>query len=153
MILDQIDRALLGYLQNDLPLSCEPFKVLGVKLGISETEVLDRIAIMKESGLIRRIGGIINSKGLGYCSALCAMIVPSARIDEVAEKINQLSGVTHNYVRDHNYNIWFTLTSSSQIEMEKQLLDLEQACGLPILTMPALKLYKIKVAFDMGDER
>jgi DNA-binding Lrp family transcriptional regulator len=152
MKLDQMDRALLDCLQNAMPLSCQPFKDIAAQLGTSEDEVLARIAVMKESGLIRRIGGIMNSKQLGYYSTLCAMTVPVERIDEVAEMINRLTGVTHNYVRDHNYNIWFTLTSPSQTDMEKQLLDLEQGCGLPILPMPAQKLYKIKVSFDMEDK-
>lgn len=152
MKLDQMDRALLDYLQNAMPLSCQPFKDIAARLGTSEDEVLARIAAMKESGLIRRIGGIMNSQQLGYYSTLCAMTVPVERIDEVAEMINRLTGVTHNYVRDHNYNIWFTLTSPSQTDMEKQLLDLEQGCGLPILPMPAQKLYKIKVSFDMEDK-
>ena len=152
MKLDQMDRALLDYLQNAMPLSCQPFKDIADQLGVSENEVIGRIAAMKESGLIRRIGGIMNSKQLGYFSTLCSMTVPAGRIDEVAEIINKLVGVTHNYLRDHHFYIWFTLTSPSRSDMEKQLHDLEQACGLKILPMPAQKLYKIKVSFDMGDK-
>ncbi|HPF20817.1 MAG TPA: AsnC family transcriptional regulator [Syntrophomonas sp.] len=152
MKLDQLDRALLDALQNTLPLSCQPFGDLAARLKTSEEEVLARIAALKETGLIRRIGGIMNSKQLGYTSALCAMTVPEERIDEVAAILNQLSGVTHNYVRDHHYNLWFTLTSPSQAALIQQLKALEQACGLSILPMPARKLYKIKVSFDMGAE-
>jgi DNA-binding Lrp family transcriptional regulator len=152
MKLDQLDRAILDVLQNEMPLTCQPFKEIADQLGTSENEVIKRIAAMKESGLIRRIGGIMNSKQLGYFSTLCAMTVPTERIEEVTEMINELAGVTHNYLRDHHFNIWFTLTSPSRSEMEKQLHDLEQACGLKILPMPAQKLYKIKVSFDMGDK-
>ena len=152
MKLDQLDRSLLDILQNEMPLSCQPFKDIADQLGVNVNEVIERIAAMKESGLIRRIGGIMNSKQLGYFSTLCAMTVPAERIEEVAEMINKLAGVTHNYLRDHHFNIWFTLTSSSKSEIEKQLQDLEQASGLQILPMPAKKLYKIKVSFDMGDK-
>lgn len=152
MKLDQIDRSILDNLQNEMPLSCQPFKDIADQLKVSENEVIERIKTMKESGLIRRIGGIMNSRQLGYFSTLCAMTVPKERIEEVAETINRLAGVTHNYLRDHHLNIWFTLTSPSRFDMEKQLQDLEQACGLKILPMPAQKLYKIKVSFDMGDK-
>jgi DNA-binding Lrp family transcriptional regulator len=153
MILDQLDRSILNVLQNEMPLCSQPFKEIADQLGINENEVIGRIAAMKETGLIRRIGGIMNSKQLGYFSTLCAMTVPVERIEEVAEMINKLEGVTHNYVRDHHLNIWFTLTSPSKSDIEKQLQDLEQASGLKILPMPAQKLYKIKVSFDMGDNR
>ncbi|HNX92054.1 MAG TPA: AsnC family transcriptional regulator [Syntrophomonas sp.] len=152
MKLDQLDRSILDFLQNEMPLSCQPFKDIADQLAVSENEVIERIGAMKESGLIRRIGGIMNSKQLGYFSTLCAMTVPEERIEEVAEMINKLAGVTHNYLRDHHFNIWFTLTSPSQSDMEKQLQELEQSCGLQILPMPAQKLYKIKVSFDMGDK-
>ena len=152
MKLDQVDRSILDILQNAMPLNCRPFKDMADQLGIEENEVIDRIAAMKESGLIRRIGGIMNSRQLGYTSTLCAMTVPPDRIDEVAAVINELAGVTHNYVRDHHYNIWFTLTASSQAEIEKQLQGLEQTSGLPVMRMPAKKLYKIKVSFAMEDK-
>ncbi|NLV21531.1 MAG: Lrp/AsnC family transcriptional regulator [Syntrophomonadaceae bacterium] len=152
MSLDRIDRLILDILQNALPLTCQPFADIALQLEISEDEVIRRIAVMKETGLIRRIGGIMNSQQLGYFSTLCALSVPAERIDEVAEKINRLAGVTHNYLRDHHYNIWFTITAPSQSDAEKQLQELEQDCGLSILSMPARKLYKIKVSFDMGDK-
>lgn len=151
MTLDRIDRLILDIMQNAMPMTCQPFADIAEQAQISEAEVIGRIAMMKETGLIRRIGGIMNSQQLGYFSTLCALSAPTDRIDEVAEMINKLSGVTHNYLRDHHYNIWFTITAPSQAEAEKQLQELEQVCGLEILSMPAKKLYKIKVSFDMED--
>lgn len=152
MQLDQTDRAILDILQNAMPLALQPFQDIANQLAISEDEVIRRIAGMKEAGLIRRIGGIMDSRQLGFYSTLCAVSVPGDRIEEVAALINLRAGVTHNYLRDHQYNIWFTLTAPSKAESDKQLRDLEHSFGLKILSMPTTKVYKIKVSFDMGDQ-
>jgi len=148
--LQDIDRAILDGLQNDFPLTEQPYLDMANKLAIGEAELLERIARMRTSGLIRRIGGIMDSRRLGFYSTLCAVAVPEVRIDSVAAVINQLPGVTHNYLRDNAYNIWFTLAAPSEVEAAETVRDLESILGLKIMTMPARKVYKIKVSFDMG---
>ncbi|CFX92323.1 Transcription regulator AsnC-type [Syntrophomonas zehnderi OL-4] len=148
-MLDKTDQVMLNILQNSLPLSVQPYKDIAQELGIEEDEVLKRIARLKSEGLIRRIGGIMNSSKLGFSSTLCAMSVPEDRIEATAELINQMTGVTHNYLREHHYNVWFTLTVRSQAEVKKQLKELEEVSGLKVISMPASKVYKINVSFDM----
>ena len=147
---EDVDRKILDILQNDFPLAIQPYQEMSKRLNISEEELLTRIGAMKASGVIRRIGGIMDSRNLGFYSTLCAVTVPEARIEEAAEVINQLRGVTHNYLRDHEYNMWFTLTMSSREELEAKLGEIETLLGLKITNMPAQKVYKIKVSFDMG---
>ena len=147
--LDDIDRQILSLLQSDFPLAAQPYKVMAEGMGISEAEVLDRIVTMKSTGLIRRIGGIIDTRSLGYYSTLCAAMVPVSRIDAAVAAINRLPGVTHNYLRDHEYNLWFTLTVPSQQEAVGTLEDLESTLGIEIVSMPAEKVFKIRVNFDM----
>lgn len=149
-MLDKMDQSLLDILQNSFPLTLKPFQDIAMQLGIKEDEVLERISRMKREGLIRRIGGIMDSGRLGFYSTLCAAAVPEARIDEVAAIINQNPGVTHNYLREHPYNIWFTLTCKSHQEALQQIKELENLTGCKILSMPTRKVYKIKVSFDMG---
>lgn len=149
-MLDKNDLALLDILQNAFPLSLQPYQDIGSALGINEDEVLQRIARLKNEGLIRRMGAIIDSRQLGFYSTLCAVSVPEARIDEMAAIVNRIAGVTHNYLREHHYNMWFTLTVASRDEAEKQLRELEEISGLKVISMPARKVYKIKVSFDMG---
>ncbi len=148
-MLDKMDQSLLDILQNSFPLTLKPFQDIAMQLGIKEDEVLERISRMKREGLIRRIGGIMDSGRLGFYSTLCAAAVPEARIDEVAAIINQNPGVTHNYLREHPYNIWFTLTCKSHQEALQQIKELENLTGCKILSMPTRKVYKIKVSFDM----
>lgn len=149
--LDSLDRQLLNLMQNDFPLTTRPYLDLARKLDISEDEVLTRIQIMKQRGLIRRTGAIIDSRQIGFYSTLCACQVENEQIDKVAAIINAQKGVTHNYVRDHFYNIWFTLTAPSQDEAVKIIKDMEQTVGIKILTMPAIKTYKIRVSLNMGE--
>ncbi|MEQ8200870.1 MAG: AsnC family transcriptional regulator [Syntrophomonadaceae bacterium] len=148
-VLDKIDRQILNLLQNDFPLAAQPFKAIAERMGISEEEVLTRVGIMKSTGLIRRIGGVMDTRSLGCYSTLCAAMVPASRIEEAVEVINRLPGVTHNYLRDHDYNLWFTLTVPSRAEADETLSDLESALEVEIVSMPAEKVFKIRVNFDM----
>jgi len=148
--LDNNDQVILNILQNTFPLSLQPYQDMGTQLGISEDEVLQRIARMKAAGLIRRIGGIMDSRQLGFYSSLCTMTVPEDRIEEIAILVNQNTGVTHNYLRDHHYNMWFTMTAVSQPVFLQQIQELEKLSGLKVISMPTRKVYKIKVSFDMG---
>lgn len=147
--LDKLDRQILNQLQADFPVNGAPYKVIADRLGISEAEVLTRIGVMKSTGLIRRIGGIMNTASLGYVSTLCAAVVPSSRIEAAIQAINTLQSVTHNYLRDHEYNVWFTLTVPSWEEVDRVLQELESALQIKIVSMPTEKVFKIKVAFDM----
>lgn len=149
--LDRLDRQLLNLMQNDFPLTTQPYLDMARKLDISEEEVLNRIQVMKQNGIIRRTGAILDSRKMGFYSTLCACRVDEERIDEVAAIINRQKGVTHNYVRDHYYNIWFTLTAPSRNEAMEILKAIEQAAGIKILIMPAIKTYKIKVSLNMGE--
>lgn len=150
--LDRLDRQLLNILQNDFPLSTQPYLDMARKLDMSEDEVLNRIQAMKQSGIIRRTGAILDSRKMGFYSTLCACHVREEQIDEVAAIINGKKGVTHNYVRDHYYNIWFTLTTPSKDAAIKIIKEMEQIAGVKILNMPAIKTYKIRVSLDMGDK-
>lgn len=145
------DREILNILQADFPLTAMPYGDVAVRVNLSEAEVLARIQVMKDSGLIRRIGGIMDARSLGFYSTLCACKVPEERIDAVAQLINHQPGVTHNYIREHEYNMWFTLTAPSPGEAGRILQDLQSDAGIEIVSMPAKSLFKIKVSFEMSE--
>jgi len=150
---DEKDREILDILQQEFPLAARPWAVIAEKTGLSEQEVVDRVGRLKEAGIIRRIGGVFDSRSLGFYSTLCAARVPEGDIDRVAGLINACSGVTHNYLRDDEYNLWFTLTAPSEIEAREYLTTIEEAAGITIVSLPATKVYKIQVTFAMGDEQ
>lgn len=149
--MDAYDQKLLNILQEDFPLSTSPYQDIAVKMGISEQEVCLRINNLKHTGIIRRIGGVLNSRALGYYSTLCAACVPKDKIAAVVEYINKLPGVTHNYLRENDFNLWFTLTVSRTGEIATIIESLKKDFAIKVVQMPSLKMYKIKVSFEIGE--
>ncbi len=149
--MDSIDRNLLSIIQNGLSIESRPFLSLADKLEITENEVIIRIKNLKELGYIRRIGGIFDSKKLGYSSTLCAASVPKSKIELVSEVINNYNEVTHNYLRDDNYNIWFTIIAHSNERMREIISNIKTKTGVyNIVSLPAIKLFKLKATFDIN---
>ncbi|MGF7185584.1 DNA-binding Lrp family transcriptional regulator [Desulfitispora alkaliphila] len=150
--MDEINKEIINMIQKDFPIHNRPYSIIGAEMGISEEEVINRITDMKEAGLIRRMGGIFDSRKLGYYSTLCAAKVPEDKIEEVAEAINSVHGVTHNYLREHSYNMWFTLIVSSKEKSERVLQELrESTAAESIISLPSEKLFKISVNFDLNE--
>lgn len=150
-VLDDIDKRLLNELQAGLPLVPEPFQSIAEKLGISEETVLEKVQQLKGE-TIRQISAIFDTKTLGYQSSLVAAKIPEERLDQAAQVINQHPGVTHNYKRNHAYNLWFTIAvpPNSQIGLEKTVELLGKMAEVEtIRLMPTLKLFKIGVQLDM----
>jgi DNA-binding Lrp family transcriptional regulator len=152
--MDTIDKKLLNLMQNEIPIDKRPFKLLGEKLLLTENEVLERVNKLKNQGIIRRIGGIFNSRKIGYTSTLCAAKVPEDRIDEVAACINDYYEVTHNYLREDEYNMWFTIITNSNENLNNILQEIKEKTALDqIISLPSVKLFKVKVALNFqGDD-
>ncbi|MFA7468255.1 MAG: AsnC family transcriptional regulator [Desulfotomaculaceae bacterium] len=150
MSLDRIDRKILQIIQSHFPLVEKPYLQIAESVGITEGEVLERIGLMQEQGLIRRLGGLFNSRKLGYTGTLCAMQVPLDDIGRVAGIINEYHGVTHNYLRNHDYNMWFTMLAESENKLEQLLFEIKQKTGInKILDLPAINLFKVRVNFEL----
>lgn len=150
MKLDHIDRKLLNLIQTNFPLVPEPYREIGETLGIREDEVIARIKLLQENGVIRRLGGIFDSRKLGYSGTLCTMQVAEDRIDEVAAVVNSFPGVTHNYIREHTFNMWFTVLAQSKEKLDEILSQIKERTGIEeIITLPAENIFKIRVNFDL----
>ncbi|MFH1091119.1 MAG: Lrp/AsnC family transcriptional regulator [Pseudomonadota bacterium] len=146
--LSDIERSILNQIQSDFPIEKRPYHVLGRRLGLSEEEVLSAVRDMRAKGIIRRIGGSFSSSRLGYASTLCAARVPKEKVEEFARFVNRYEGVTHNYRRNHDVNVWFTFIAPSMEEIEQRLAEIAQATGITeIYNLPAEKTFKIKVDF------
>ena len=153
--MDTIDKKLLNLMQNEIPIDKRPFKILSEKLLITENEVLKRVNKLKSEGIIRRIGGIFNSRKIGYTSTLCAAKVPVNKINEVAACINEYCEVTHNYLREDEYNMWFTVITHSQESLNDIIKEIKEKTALSeIMSLPSIKLFKVKVALNFqGDDK
>jgi DNA-binding Lrp family transcriptional regulator len=151
MTMDALDKELLNLLQEGVPLVSRPFLALAEKLGTDEETVLNRVRELKKEP-IRQISAIFDTRTLGYKSSLVAAKIPEERLDEAAQIINEHPGVTHNYKRNHDYNLWFTIAvpPHSRIGLEKTVEILGEMAGVDVIRlMPTLKLYKIGVQLDM----
>ena len=147
--MDSTDKRLLDIIQTDFPLTPRPYAVLGERLGIREEEALTRVRELKKQNIIRRLGANFQSAKLGFRSTLCAAKVPPETMDAFVAEVNAQPGVTHNYLRKHEYNVWFTCIGPSRDAVRAILDGITQRTGIPILNLPATKLYKIRVDFQM----
>ena len=148
--MDEVDKKILNILQTRFPVVPEPFDAVGAELGIPGDEVLERVKRLKDSGVIRRIGAVFDSRKLGYTSTLCAARVPEDQVRSFVDVVNGYPGVTHNYRRSHEYNIWFTFIAPNPDALEKALAEIRQRTGITdILNMPAVKTYKINATFEL----
>ncbi len=151
--LDQYDKKLLNLLQWSFPVVERPFANLGAELGLDEAVIIGRVKRMKSSA-IRQISAIFDSRSLGYKSTLVAMKFDPDRVDAGAAVINRHPGVSHNYRRNHAFNLWFTLTLHRSQSLESEVDRLKSESGAEkSLLLPTLRLFKIGVKLDVTGEQ
>ena len=149
-VINDKNREILNNIQVDFPIDSRPYKILAQKLGLHEDDLIQRINQMKEDLLIRRIGGNFSPDRLGYYSTLCAAKVPYDKIELFTKTVNEYSGVTHNYKREHEFNIWFTFIASSVEIINDSLQQIQKATNIEtILNLPATKVFKISANFKL----
>ncbi len=148
--MDEIDRKLLNIIQSDFPIAQRPYEILGNRLGISAQEALARVGALIESGIVRRIGPSFDSQRLGHVSALVAAKVPTEYLEQVAAVVSSYPQVTHNYGRDCEYNLWFTLICENQEQLERVLQEIKHKAGIEEMAcLPAKRVFKIQVDFAL----
>ena len=107
--MEEIDNEILNEIQWTFPLVARPFDEIAKKFNISSDEVKTRLTKMKRKGVLRQLSAIFDTRKLGYTSSLVAMEIDADRLEKVAQQINKHPGVSHNYEREHQFNLWFTL--------------------------------------------
>jgi DNA-binding Lrp family transcriptional regulator len=148
--MEEIDKKILNILQKEFPLEEQPFLIVGQRCGISEDETINRILKMKEEGIIRRIGAVFDGAKLGRVSTLCAVRVPEEKIESFVQIVSANKNVTHNYRRNNEYNIWFTVSAATAKELEAFLADVKEKTGVTdIQDMRAVRTFKINASFDV----
>lgn len=146
--MNPIDEKILRRIERDFPVSSYPYRDLARDLGLGEEEVISRMSRLKKKGIILRIGAFFDSEKLGFKSTLVAMKVPQSRLQEVAKIVNRCPGVTHNYSRDHEFNLWFVLMESSNKEMDETLKNIQAQTGInQILKLSKRQLFKLDLNF------
>ncbi len=149
--LDEMDKQLLNLLQRPgIPLLHRPYAHLADLLHIAEAEVIQRVQVAKQARVIRQMSAIFDSRALGYKGSLIAGRYHPDRLDDAALVVNRHPGVSHNYKREHRYNMWYTLTVPPFVDIEAEIQRIHNESGaLDTLFLPTMKLFKIGVNFDM----
>ncbi len=149
-MIDDTNKKILNSIQVDFPIHPRPYKIIAERLGLTEDELIERVSAMKEDFLIRRIGGNFSPDRLGYHSTLCAAQVEEEKIELFKQVVNAFPGVTHNYRRDHKFNVWFTFIAPSVEIIEKNLATIAEKTGVTtILNLPATHVFKISANFKV----
>jgi len=148
--MDDLDKKIIAALQDDFPLRERPYEVIAEKVGVPADEVLRRVRLLVDAGAIRRLGASLDSRKLGYSSTLAAIRVDAARVEAASEAISAHPEVTHSYLRDNPFNIWFTLIAPSEEAIAGILESLRLQLGLApddVLNLPVRRLFKLDARF------
>ena len=142
--METLDRKILEIIQDGFPLEERPYAALGRRLGVSEEDAFEHVENLRKSGVIRRLGGIYDSHRLGYISRLCAGVVPEGNLDGFAAAADKIPAITHNYIRSHAYNVWFTVIARSEAETQETVRGLEAETALhDAHVLSASRMFKI----------
>lgn len=154
MAMDALDREILNEIQWSFPLVPEPYAELANRFHITTDEMKKRISNLKSSGVLRQLSAIFDTRRLGYKSSLVAMAIDQDKLDYVANQINRHPGVSHNYERNHEYNLWFTLATPPGSDLKTEVDKFLKLPGInKVRLLPTIKLFKIGVKLDMVDEK
>jgi DNA-binding Lrp family transcriptional regulator len=150
--LDELDRRLLNLMQGSFPIAERPYQHVATQAGVAEHEVLARVERLLRERIIRQVTPIFDTRALGYSSMLVAAKVDPENPWRAANVINAHPGVSHNYLRNHEFNIWFTIATEpgSQLGLEGTIARLGELAGAEsIRQLPTLKLFKIRMDLEM----
>jgi DNA-binding Lrp family transcriptional regulator len=152
MQLTKLQRQLCNVLQEGLPICRKPYDDLARYLNSNEETILQEIRALKETGVIRRICAVINYRALGMTGTLVVAHIPKENLQEVTEAVNSLENVSHNYLREHRYNLWFTLQAESARQIEVMVSNLSGRFGIDFYSLPVERVFKLDVRFDAEGE-
>jgi len=151
--MDKIDSQILQELQYNFPLSERPYEVIAERLEISKEEIWNRVQMMLDKGVIRRMGASFDSNKLGFRSTLAAVSVAPELVDRAAEIIGRFYEVTHSYLRNDVFNIWFTLIAIDDNRIENILEQIRKSLSLErskVLNLPMKRLFKLDARFRVS---
>lgn len=134
--LDATDRAIVNLLQDGVPVAPHPFAEAARGIGISEEDLVARLARLREIGAVTRFGPFYDAAAMGGAFCLCAMEVPADRFEAVVTLVNALPEVAHNYERAHRLNLWFVLATEKQDGIARAAARIQRETGIKVLCFP-----------------
>ncbi len=151
--MDNLDKQILNEIQWTFPLVSQPYHEIAKKFDTTPEIIMQRLSALKKTGILRQLSAIFDTRRLGYKSSLVAMEIEPDKLEYVANQINRHPGVSHNYERNHQFNLWFTLATPPGSDLKTEVDKFKKIPGiLKIRMLPTIKLFKIGVKLDMVDE-
>ncbi|HXV66780.1 MAG TPA: Lrp/AsnC family transcriptional regulator [Nitrosopumilaceae archaeon] len=152
--MDDLDKEILNEIQWTFPLTSQPYHDIAKKFKITPEIVKERLINLKKIGVLRQLSAIFDTRKLGYKSSLVAMEIDPDKLDYVAQQINRHPGVSHNYERNHQFNLWFTLAVPPGSDLKNEVDKFSKLEGIKkVRLLPTIQLFKIGVKLDMVDEK
>ena len=152
--MDTLDKEILNEIQWIFPLVSKPYHEIAKKFDISTDVVKKRLTNLKQTGILRQLSAIFDTRRLGYKSSLVALEIEPDKLDYVAHQINRHPGVSHNYERNHQFNLWFTLAVPPGFDLKTEVDKFSKLAGIKkTRLLPTIQLFKIGVKLDMIDEK
>ncbi|GAB3553776.1 Lrp/AsnC family transcriptional regulator [Noviherbaspirillum agri] len=143
--MDDIDRAIINHLQGDLPVCERPYEEAARRIGISEDELLQRLAALRAANVLTRVGPMYQIERMGGAFTLAALRAPEDRYDDVAERVNAMPEVAHNYRRDHDLNMWFVIATETPGEIAQVIERIEADTGCQVFNFPKSREYFVEM--------
>jgi DNA-binding Lrp family transcriptional regulator len=147
--MDKLDHAIINELQNGFPICARPYREVGERLGTTEEVLIDRLRQLLEAGMLSRFGPMYHAERLGGGLSLCAMRISPADIERVAAQVNAYPEVAHNYVREHELNMWFVLATERPERIAGLVREIEESTGYAVYNMPKLEEFYIGLRFEV----
>ncbi|RAU23408.1 AsnC family protein [Paramagnetospirillum kuznetsovii] len=146
--MDHTDRRIINAFQGGFPICERPFEAAAESLGLTEAEMISRVAALRAAGTVSRFGPLWHAEKMGGGLTLTAMKVPGDRFDEVADIVNSFPEVAHNYAREHALNMWFVVATEKPERIAEVLAEIEARTGLAVHDMPKVEEFFVGLRFE-----
>lgn len=146
--MDDTDKRIINYLQQGFPICEHPYRQVAEQLGIETSDLLRRLQILLDSGVLTRFGPLFHAEQMGGALTLAAIQVPEQRFDEVAAIVNAFPEVAHNYAREHRLNMWFVIATEQAEQVASVIVAIERKSGLKVYNMPKIREYYVGLQLE-----
>lgn len=146
--MDAVDKLIINQLQQGFPICEQPYAEVAQSLGLSTTELIQRLHVLLDSGVLTRFGPLFHAEQMGGALTLAALQVPETRFDEVTAQVNAFPEVAHNYAREHSLNMWFVVATERPEQVAEVLAAIEAKTGLKVFNMPKIREYYVGLQLD-----
>ncbi|MCK5831164.1 MAG: AsnC family transcriptional regulator [Methylococcales bacterium] len=146
--MDHINKQIINMLQKGFPICDSPYQVVAEQIGLTESDLLERIKLLLETGVLSRFGPLYHAEQMGGALTLAAIKAPKQRFDQIAKIVNNFPEVAHNYERNHELNMWFVIATDVPERLTQVIEEIEKKIELPVYNMPKINEYFVGLKLE-----